>query len=118
MPTMQAMAEKANAVFNREHVGHVDRNAVAPGKTLAESCQELGIVERTDTAAIDYLNTWPKGLQEALRAAVASAVERKLPVTIAWQAWYDYDLDISELPGTPSSIGGMTIVLRSPRPLG
>jgi hypothetical protein len=118
MPTMQAMTEKANAVFNRQSIGRISDAAKTSlgtaGKDLGQVCADLGIA--TSSAEKGYLSGWPTGLQEALRAAVDSAVARSLPVTFAWQPGYDYELDIVELPGTPTSVGGMTVILRSPIP--
>ncbi len=120
MPTMQAMTEKANAVFNRDSIGQIPAAAKTSlgtkNKDLGEICQDLGVA--ASAAEKNYLSAWPAGLQEALRAAVDSAVARKLPVTFAWQPWYDYELDIVEVAGTPTSMGGMTVILRSPIPKG
>lgn len=113
MPTMQAMTEKANERFNRNNIGAVSRTAIAPGQTLDQACQALGIA--ATPAEIEYLSKWPVGMQEALRAAVDSAVSRGLPVTFAWLEGH-YELTISEVAGTATSLGGMTVVMRSPVP--
>jgi hypothetical protein len=115
MPYMQAMVESANTALNRNNIGSFSTNQVAPGTTLSGAVATIpGVVLGVNAKA--YLDSWPVGLQEVVRGAVYSAVARKLPVTFAWMAGYDFKVTITEAPGIPDSIGGMTILLESPFP--
>ena len=123
MPMFQAMSERANARFNRERIHEVDtahfglqRNAVATGITLSALATSLGIA--MTAAEKKYLNTWPPALQEVLRAALLSAVNRtpRMPVTISWAPGYDYEVNLWESRAAGKSMGGLTILLRSRYP--
>lgn len=125
MPMFQAMSERANARFNRERIHEVDaahlgfdaaRNVVAGGVTLAALATKLDIA--ITEAEKKHLETWPPALQEALRAALLSALNRtpRLPVTISWAPGYDYELQIWEARSAGTSRAAMTILLRSRYP--
>jgi hypothetical protein len=115
MPFLQAMAERANEVFNRENISKVDVSRLGT-TSLAALASGLGIARsKTET---DYLDTWPQALQAAVRAVLQSAVERRppVPVTIAWVPGYDYEVDVWESKSVKNSIGAITILMRSPYP--
>jgi len=120
MPYMQAMVESANTALNRNNIGNFNAAQVAPGAVpsnmiLSAAVSSLPEVVLKD-AARAYLDSWPLGLQETVRAAVYSAVTRKLPVTFAWMPGYDFKITVTEAPGIPDSVGGMTILLESRYP--
>lgn len=115
MPFLQAMAERANDLFNRENISKVDVSRLAT-TSLAALASGLGIARnKTET---DYLDTWPHALQAAVSAVLQSAVERRppVPVTIAWVPGYDYEVDVWESRSVKNSIGAITILMRSPYP--
>jgi hypothetical protein len=123
MPAMQKMSERANALFNRDRINDVDVKAfninpqeVGASDVLATIAASLKVAETPDEKK--YLKTWPAALQEALRAALLSALNRKprLPVTISWAPGYDYEIDIWEARSTTKSAAAMTILLRSKYP--
>lgn len=115
MPFLQAMAERANELFNRENISKVDRGRLKE-TSLGALASDLGIAR--NKTEIDYLDAWPQSLQAALRAVLQSAVERRppVPVTIAWAPGYDYEMDVWESKSVKKSIGAITILLRSPYP--
>src|SRR6266581_6063539 len=110
MPWVQRMAEIANARFSRERISDIDLAWLAPGTGLAEIADKLEIA--TTPPERQYLSSWPVGQQEALRAAIYSALNRepRLPVTFMWAPGYDYELSIFETAGTAESRGGMSIL--------
>jgi len=115
MPYMQAMVDSANTALNRDNIGSFSATQVAPGLTLSDAVASIpGVVMGVKARA--YLDSWPLGLQEVVRGAVHSAVTRKLPVTFAWMPGYDFKVTVTEAPGNPDSIGGMTILLESRYP--
>lgn len=116
MPYMQAMTLRANALLGGEPLKTLDPVVLAPGANLADAAKKVGIVVRDEEYA--FLNSWPAGLKEAIRALLYNALTRepRLPVTIAWTPGYDFGLTASEAAGTPRSVGGMTIVLQSRYP--
>src|SRR5512143_1955370 len=119
MPYMQAYVEKANAALNSNSIksfnpGVLMPGAVAPNMILSAALQSIGVDITRD--ATTYLDSWPSGLQEMVRAAVYSAVMQQLPVTFAWMPGYDFKVTATVAPGIPGSIGGMTILLESKYP--
>jgi hypothetical protein len=116
MPFFQLLAERTNAAFNRENIGNINPQAVAAADSLGEIAGRLGIA-KTATER-EFLNTWPPAIQEALKAAVRSALSRnpRLPVTIAWAPGYDFELMVSEARTVSGSIGGITLFVRSRYP--
>jgi hypothetical protein len=115
MPRLQLIAERANERFNRENISKVDVSHFA-AKSFGTLAFDLGIA--SNKIETDYLDSWPQALQAAVRAVVQSAVERRprVPVTFAWAAGYDYEVDFWESKSVKDSIGAITILLRSPYP--
>lgn len=115
MPLLDLMAERANTRFGRTTVANVSAQDLQ-ATTLSQVAEALGIAETS--AEREFLNSWPAALQQALLAAVRSAVTRtnRVPVTMAWQPGYDYGLHISESHAVGTSVGRVTIILTSPYP--
>lgn len=115
MPFLQAMAERANELFNRENISKVEPARLTE-TSLGALASGLGIA-RNKTEK-DYLDGWPQAIQATVRAVLQSAVERRppVPVTIAWTPAYDYEVDVWESKSVKNSIGAITIMLRSPYP--
>jgi hypothetical protein len=119
MPLMQAMAERANAALTSRRITRFSatrRARLGTTGPVDRFLQDLGIVQTG--AELTYLQGWPEGLKEILRAAIRSAINRTppLPVTFSWAPGYDYELNIWEATGTATSPGGMTILMRSRYP--
>ena len=115
MPLFQAMAERANHAFNRHNIGSIDASALAT-ESFGEAAGKLGIAASAPERA--FLETFPPAIQEALRAALRSALQRtpRLPVTFAWAPGYDFELLISEAKTVGGSIGGITLFVRTRYP--
>ena len=115
MPLFQAMAERANHAFNRYNIGKIEEAALTSG-SFGEAAGKLGIAENGSERA--FLETFPPAIQEALRAVLRSALQRKprLPVTFAWAPGYDFELLISEAKTVEGSMGGITVFVRSRYP--
>ncbi len=114
MPTMQAMTSRANLKFGPDSIGTIDPAALQPGTDLPTQAMNLGIAMTKDEQA--YLASFPPGLLEALRAALYSAVQRRLAVTFAWAPAYAHEMRIWDVADTTQSRGGMTVFVRSPLP--
>jgi len=112
MPSMQAMVERSNDKFKRENIGEFNAEWLAPGVPLAQGAQSAGIAQ-TQTE-VQYLEALPAGHQEVLRAALYSAVQRSLPVTLAWAPAFDFSVTVWEVAGTGQSMGGMTLLIQGP----
>ena len=114
MPKIVRIAEWANVIFNRENIYSLNPEALAPGKTLIEAMETLGLSLTSDE--MEYVSSVPAAQQEAILAALHSAVnrERRLPVTMAWAPGYDFELTVWEAAGTDDHAGAMTVLLRSP----
>lgn len=115
MPFFQEMGEALNARFNRQNIGSVRKGGFAPGE-LQDFFQAEGIIR--DERAADFLRTIPDSIRASIRAVYESAVNREppVPVTISWMPGYDYEVTVSESAGTPESIGGITILVRTRYP--
>jgi hypothetical protein len=109
---MQAMLDRANPLFDLAHISEFPAALLAPGASLVEAAQESGIA--ATTAEAQFLDSWPAGLKEVIRAGLLSAVTRGIRATMAWAPAYDYEVSVWDTPGTEQSPGGMTIFLRSP----
>lgn len=123
MPPWQVMSERANLMMSRDNILELakdvqerERVILDPNTTLSSAARMVGIAQSDDEE--NYLSRWPAGIQRALIAALHSAVTRQppLPVTISWAPGYDFEIQIWEAAGTPTSRGGMTILLRSRYP--
>lgn len=115
MPIFHVVTEKLNHYFNRENIARMPEAQWAPGELL-KVFEEMGIVQNETQAA--FVLSMPDSLRAALRAVYSSAVSResKLPVQIVWLPGYDFELTVSESPGTPDSLGGISIVVRTRYP--
>src|SRR5437016_763223 len=74
MPSMQAMVERSNSKFNREHIGEFNADWLGPGVPLAEGAQSAGIAVADEE--VQYLQALPAGHQAVIKAALYSAVTR------------------------------------------
>lgn len=114
MPNFNAMVERANISFNRQDIGGVPKDLLAPGADFVEAARAAGIALNPADAAV--LGAIPAGVTEAFRGALHSAIQRGVPVQITWAPGYDYELSVWESKGTATTIGAMTVVLRTRYP--
>jgi hypothetical protein len=84
---------------------------------LGSSGRNEALEIATTPAEIAYLEAWPEGQKEVLRALLYNALTRspRVPVMFAWRAKYDYQLTIHET-AAPEALRVMTVVLGSRYP--
>lgn len=114
MPNFNAMVERANVSFNRLNIGSLPKDLLAPGASFVEAAQTAGIA--LNSADAEVLAAIPPGVTEAFRSALHSAIQREVPVQIGWAPGYDYELSVWESKGTSTTIGAMTVFLRTRYP--
>ncbi len=114
MPIFLKIAERFNERFRSDNIGAVRVDALAPGSTLSQFASNLGIAMTADERA--FLERWPAGLQEALRAVLESAAKRRQPVSLTWAPGYDYEVRLWEARSTAKTQGHITIHLRGRYP--
>lgn len=111
------MSERMNGYLNRQSLERVRLSSerMAPGK-LADFLKEVGII--ASDREMEFIRSFPESIKEALRAVIISAVTRDnpIPVTVMWMPGYDYEVTISEAAGTPESIGGISVFVRTRYP--
>jgi len=115
MPHMEQVVARVNERLSRPRIAELKGTI----STLTEEIQSDDVFERYALANAEDLEVlrrfWPEGVRAVLRAALLSAVEREpepIPVTLAWQPAYDYDITVSESRGVTGTT--MTVVLRGP----
>ncbi len=114
MPNFNGMVERANVALNRQNIGSLPKDLLAPGADFVEAAQTAGIA--LDPADAAVLSAIPDGVTEAFRGALQSAILRGVPVQIGWAPGYDYELSVWESKGTSTTIGAMTVFLRTRYP--
>ena len=114
MPIFLAMSERFNNLFRSDNIGKVPVEPLGPGTKLSELASALGIA--TSPQERGYLDAWPTGLQEALRATLLSAATRKMGVVLEWAPGYDYEVHLWEARPTANTKGHISIQLRSRYP--
>ncbi len=115
MPTFQAIAGKANVALNSANIQNFPKTELKLDQPFSDvGFKALGLTD----AEIAYIRSWPESLRATIRAVIHSAINRDtpLPVTVAWQPGYDFQVTVSEAPGTSASPGGITILARSRYP--
>ena len=113
MPTVHAMARRANAVLTAEGLAGVDPALFAEGHSLVEALQELGVIVNDEEAS--YIGAFPSGLQEAVRALLHDNIASGAPldVTFAWAPGYEDELSLWQVADGEHTAGGITVFIRS-----
>ena len=119
MPLMEAMIQRANAMFSRRNINRVPYRKLRdlpPGATFAQGAVALKIAETPQEQA--YLNGWPHSMMMAVTMIIRSALSRegRLPITFAWAPGYDYELTVWESRAVRGSSAGITILFKSRYP--
>lgn len=114
MPNYQAMVETINVKFNRQNIASVPADPFDPASQLdfGQSAMLLGVAKTNDE--MGFLNALPASVKDGLKAALNSARTSQLPLQMVWVPGFDYELNVWEAPGTPTSIGGISVVLKTP----
>jgi hypothetical protein len=108
-----------NLRFNAENIANSELNppdAFAEGTTLSELVEDEPWVPQADV--VDYLDSIPSGIQEAIRAVIREDLQREnpVPITFAWQPGYDWELTVNDVSDTAKTRGGITMIVRSRYP--
>jgi hypothetical protein len=119
MPVLQTVLNQLNSAFGGQglHALAANRDAFAPGKPLG-----AGLVVQKGTplynAWQDYLGQLPGSFQETLRSIIHYALSTAppTPITFAWAPSYDYELTIWHAPDTPTTKGGISVLIKSRYP--
>lgn len=108
MPAFEIAVWNMNRAFGHQDVHQLDAALFAPGRRLPDSLQELGVVT---PGALAVVREWPESLQEAFRAVIHNGLSRnpRPPITVSFQAAYDYELRVWEPLSTVDTPGGIYI---------
>jgi hypothetical protein len=119
MPFMQTAVSSMNAAFNDRNIRKINPEGFAPGprQSFTGALQAVPGL-RLSKAVVEYLETWPSGIQAAIHGVLHENVSREstVPVTFAWQPGYDFGVTIHDVHDTKTSRGGITIVVTSRYP--
>jgi hypothetical protein len=111
-----------NVIFSHPEHHDLLRKAsdFAPGKSLSRALADL--IEPTHPTLTDVLSahvdTFPGSIKESVRAAIYYALTSKPPIMItwAWQAAYDFELDVWEIVEPAPNLSGITLLIKSRYP--
>ncbi len=111
MTYFQAILARLSYRFSPENIATVDPEILASDLPLVDALEKLDIPLSDHDRR--YVGSWPHGLQQAIRGAVHSAVNRKekLAVTFGGAPSAFFEVTIWE------ASGGMAILFRGPIPL-
>lgn len=115
MPMMQVAFVHLNERFGRDGIEQLQSAALDFDAPFHELTRQL-LGDRLPRGFDEFAGSMPLGMQRAIASAVASAVERGLPVTFAWAPAYDWELSLWDVADTEQTHGGMTVVIRSRYP--
>jgi hypothetical protein len=117
MPFMQAMAKRANAELTKEGLAALPPDTFAEPGSLVPALVRIGVVEE-GSAEAQYLEDFPSGLKEAVRALLHDnlSADQPLDVTVAWMPGYDDEISLAQVANNVRSEGGITILVRSRYP--
>ena len=110
MPALQVTFAELNVQLGPEAIKGLDPDLFAEGVMLSavlpDDLRPLGF-------ALDAL---PSGIHEAVRAILRDAVQREMPVTVAWAPGYDYKLNVWDVSSTDDTLGGITLLVETRYP--
>ena len=110
MPALQVTFCDLNVRLGPDAIKGLSPDLFAEGQLLSaalpDDLQSLGF-------ALDAL---PTGIHEAIRACLKDAVQREMPVTIAWAPGYDYRLSLWDVSSTDQTQGGVTMLVETRYP--
>lgn len=111
MPYAQAMVERINVAYNKDNVAKLPQDNL-DAMPFGAAAEKLGLA--TTAAEVNYLNTIPPSVRDAIRAALRSARVRGVRLQMLWAPGADFELTVSEVPGIPDSPGGISLLLKGP----
>ena len=112
--------------LNAQFSGHrlqtliVDSPNFAPGTSLPQALAALVTPAGSllYDAFEDYLASFPGSIQEVVRSSIFYALSTTPPtmITWAWQASYDFEVDVWEIVEPAPNMGGITLLIKSRYP--
>lgn len=117
MPFLQAMSKRVNAALTKGGLAGLPGDTFAEPGSLVRALVDQGLVE--PGAEEDYLEAFPSGLKEAVRAVLhdnLNATGGPLDVTVAWAPGYDDEISLFQVADSDRTDGGITILVRSRYP--
>jgi hypothetical protein len=116
MPYFQAMVERANETFNRTRMRAINPALFAEGEDFVDALSAIGVV--TTDQERDFLRKLEKGDLEQIRQAIHSALTANppYPVQFLWMKAGHVDVHAQHTPGTADSIGGASVLIKTPLP--
>lgn len=122
MPFMQTALSSMNSAFSADALQSFDSDApslfhVDSGASLSEALRRTPGLDLSDAVA-GFVDTWPSGLQAALKAIIHHNLTReaRVPITFAWKPGYDYSVEMYDVHDTKTSTGGITVIVTSRYP--
>jgi len=111
MSYYQAILARLSHRFGPDNIERVDPDILAADIPFVDALEKLDIPLSDEDRK--NINRWPRGVQQAVRWATHSAVDRKdkLPVTFGGAPGSYFEVTIWE------TSGGMCIFFRGPTPL-
>jgi len=110
MPALQVTFSELNVQLGPDAIKGLSPTLFAEGQMLSAALPE-------DLASLGFaLDSLPSGIHEAIRAVLRDAVQREMPVTIAWAPGYDYKLNLWDVSSTDDTRGGVTILVETRYP--
>jgi hypothetical protein len=121
MPAMQMMVGRLNKLFSEPEIRNLAqrRDVFAAGGRLSDVARTLRTApEEIREQWIHFLDSMPRGIEEALRSVMFYALSTSPPteITFAWAPAYDFELGIWHAPDTAKTKGGITILIRTRYP--
>jgi hypothetical protein len=119
MPMLQTVLNDLNQAFGTQGI-----QRLAANKASFRSGMPLGagLVVQRGSPLYDawqaYIKELPGSFQETLRGLIDYALNTAppTPITFAWAPSYDYELSIWQAPDTPTTRGGITVLIKSRYP--
>ncbi len=123
MPRMQEAVTTLNAAFGAEGLRNIGLDifgARAGVELIHPSLSEVFVRAGAELspATRRYVDSWPSGLQAAVKGVLQDNLERAgtVPVTFAWAPGYDYEVTIWDVRDTTETAGGITVLFKSRYP--
>ena len=117
MPFFQAMAKQANAMLTKEALTGKPSPFAETG-SLVGGLKELGVVPPGESDEAAFIDAFPSGLKEAVRAVLHDNLSsgKPLDVTVAWSPGYEDEVTLFQVADNERTKGGITILVKSRYP--
>ena len=119
MPNAQTVVYRVNDTFGPDNIGSLHEQfgetPLPDDLPLVEAMKAVGI--ELSPFEEEFIMSFPASMRAALRAVARSAIQRNLPLTMAWQPGYDFGVNIAaDAQDTETSLGGITVILTTRYP--